>query len=437
MSVVLVIGAGAAGLAAARELTCSGRKVLVLEARDRIGGRILTHHDNRLGISVELGAEFVHGLPPQLLEILSSNHIAPVEVSDEQLYLDQNGKVIDSDSFNNQLANVMKALPRPESSQDQSFAEWLRGQNFSRNEKRIATAYVEGFNAADGEKIGVHALVKSADAAEKIAGERQFRLTRPYQKVPQTLLNECDQNLLELQMNAVVEEVIWSKGAVRCRLTDGTIIESEQAIITLPLSLLQSDAVKFSPPLKAKKACLDQLAMGHSQRLVFGFKTVFWESITVDGKSLAQLNFIDADDGPFRTWWTLHPLRAPILVGWNAGPDVIQNATLDELSAIAISKLSSIFGISVSAIEEEMVACHYHDWSADPYALGVYSYSMKGGIEAPRSLSQPIEDTLFFAGEATDFEGNSGYVHGAIASGVRAAREVLSSTIETPKPLIK
>ncbi len=427
MSVVLVIGAGAAGLAAARELTSAGRSVLLLEARDRIGGRILTHHDSRLGIPVELGAEFVHGLPPQILEILSLNQIAPVEVSDEQLYLDQNGKVIDSTSFNSQLEDVMKALPRPESSQDQSFAQWLRGQNFSRNEKRIATAYVEGFNAADGEKIGIHALVKSADAAERISGERQFRLTRPYQKVPQTLLNECDPDLLELQLNAVVEEIVWSNGSVRCRLADGTVLESTQAILTLPLSLLQSDAVKFSPPLDSKKACLDQLAMGHSQRLVFGFKTVFWESIVIDGKSLGQLNFIDADDGPFRTWWTLHPLRAPILVGWNAGPDVIKNASKDDLTAIAISKLASIFSISVSAIEQEIVACHYHDWSADPYAQGVYSYSMKDGTDAPRQLAQPILNTLFFAGEATDFEGNSGYVHGAIASGIRAAREILGT----------
>lgn len=166
--------------------------------------------------------------------------------------------------------------------------------------------------------------------------------------------------------------------------------------------------------------------MGHSQRLVFVFKTVFWESIVLDGKSLAQLNFIDADDGPFRTWWTLHPLRAPVLVGWNAGPDVIENATKDDLAAIAIAKLSTVFSISVSAIEEEILACHYHDWSADPFALGVYSYTMKGGTDAARGLSESIQNTLFFAGEATDFEGNSGYVHGAIASGIRAAGEILS-----------
>ncbi|CAN5309629.1 NAD(P)/FAD-dependent oxidoreductase [soil metagenome] len=426
MSAVLVIGAGAAGLSAARELTRAGRSVLMLEARDRVGGRIYSHHDSRLGLPVELGAEFIHGLPPQLLEILSKHQIAPVEVTDEQLFLDQNGKIIDSENFNSSLAEVMKALPRPEQSEDKSFAEWLRGKNFSRNEQRIATAYVEGFNAADAEKIGIHALVKSADAADRIAGDRQFRLTRPYYKIPQALLNECDPELLELHLNAIVENVTWSQGAVQCKLANGTVLEASQAIVTLPLSVLQSDTVKFSPPLESKALCLQQLAMGHSQRLVFGFKTLFWESIQVDGKSLAQLNFIGADHGPFRTWWTLHPIRAPILVGWNSGPDVIEGATKEQLSVTAITKLASIFGVSMDEIEPEIVACHYHDWSADPYSRGVYSYTVKGGGDAPRRLAQSIENTLFFAGEATDYEGNSGYVHGAIASGIRVAKEILS-----------
>lgn len=427
MSFVLVIGAGAAGLSAARELTQAGVHVIVLEARERIGGRIYSKQDSHLGHPIELGAEFVHGMPPALLKILEAQHIAPVEVPDVQLYLDGDRKLIDTELFNSMLEEVMNALPRPEQSADQSFARWLQGKDFSSQAKRIATAYVEGFNAADGEKIGIHALVKSADAAEQIHGERQFRLTRPYREVPQALLNGCDSEFLTLQLNAEVVEIEWSRGRVLCRLSEGSVIEAAQAIVTLPLPLLQNETVRFKPRLDEKKVCLAQLAMGHTQRLVVVCKALFWEAISIDGKSLEQLNFIDDDDGPFRTWWTLYPVRAPILVGWNSGPDVIAGASTEEISAVAFARLASIFGISLEEVRSNVLAVHYHDWSADPFAGGAYSYSLAGGSEAPQKLSEPLQDTLFFAGEATDGEGNSGYLHGAIASGIRAARQILQS----------
>lgn len=137
--------------------------------------------------------------------------------------------------------------------------------------------------------------------------------------------------------------------------------------------------------------------MGHTQRLVVVCKALFWEAISIDGKSLEQLNFIDDDDGPFRTWWTLYPVRAPILVGWNSGPDVIAGASTEEISAVAFARLASIFGISLEEVRSNVLAVHYHDWSADPFAGGAYSYSLAGGSEAPQKLSEPLQDTLFFA----------------------------------------
>ncbi|MBS2004077.1 MAG: FAD-dependent oxidoreductase [Cyanobacteria bacterium SZAS LIN-5] len=427
MSFVLVIGAGVAGLAAARELTGAGRKVLLLEARDRVGGRILSHHDANVALPIELGAEFVHGMPPAVMELLDRHQILPVEVPDEQLYLDSRRALIDTERFNQMLESVLEAMPEPEAAADQSFARWLKNTQFSSQARRIATAYVEGFNAADGEKIGVHALVGSAQAAAKIQGNRQFRLTQPYRLLAQALLNECDQELLELQLNAVVSEITWSPGKVLCRLSEGALIECEQVLITLPLAVLQNDAVKFSPPLNEKHGCLAKLAMGHTQRLVVVCRSLFWESVSIDGKSLKQLNFIDDDEGPFRTWWTPYPIRAPIIVGWNSGPDVIKSASQAELSEIALHRLAAIFGMSLDDVKEQVIAVHYHDWSADPFSRGAYSYSLAGGADAPRQLASPVEKTLYFAGEATDFEGNSGYVHGAIASGIRAAQEILQS----------
>lgn len=425
MSFITIVGAGAAGLAAARELTSAGRRVVVLEARDRIGGRIFSLQHDKTELPIELGAEFLHGLPPELVQVLKFACIAPVEVPDVQLYLDSNRKLIDTERFNNALEEVMEALPQPGQGADQNFAQWLEDTHFSQPAIRIATAYVEGFNAADSKKISVHALVKSAEAAQRIDGDRQFRLTRPYSLVPRTLLNSCDQNLIELHMNAEVSEIEWSKDKVTCRLKNGSEINSQQVVITLPLPLLQHEVVKFTPPLLSKRACLDKLVMGHTQRVVFVCKSFFWDSLSVDGKSLRQLNFIDDDEGPFRTWWTSYPLRVPILVGWNSGPDVISGVSSRELSSIAIARLAEIFGVSVEIIENEVESVHYHDWSEDEYSRGAYSYSIASGAEAPRELAQPIDGTLFFAGEATDYEGNSGYVHGAIASGIRAARQIL------------
>lgn len=425
MSSVLVVGAGAAGLAAARELTRAGRQVVLLEARDRIGGRIFSQRDERSPLSIELGAEFVHGMPPDLMQVLDRHQIVPVEVPDEQLYLGADGKLIDTGEFNHKLETVLEAMQEAKLSPDQSFAQWLRSTDFSAQEKRIAMAYVEGFNAADGELIGVKALLLSAEAAEEIQGHRQFRLTRPYHSVPQALLSECDQALLELQINAVVSDVEWSPGKVRCRLSEGTLLEAEQAILTLPLAVLQKNVVKFHPPLTEKYDCLAQLAMGHTQRLVVVCKSLFWESLKIDGKSLSHLNFIDDDDGPFRTWWTPYPLHAPLIVGWNSGPDTVPTASRAELVQLAMSRLASILGVSITEVESQVEAVHYHDWSADPFSLGAYSYSLVDGSHAPQQLAEPLQNTLFFAGEATDCQGNSGYVHGAIASGIRAARQIL------------
>ncbi len=425
MSAIIIIGAGVAGLAAARELTRAGQAVLILEARDRIGGRILSLQDSDFPVSVELGAEFVHGLPPELMQVLQEHRLAPVEVGEEQLYIEK-GKIIDTAEFNSTLEEVLAAIPPPGQSEDKTFAEWLAGQQFSSQSKDVATAYVEGFNAADANKIGIHALTQLSDAAKRISGHRQFRLTRGYASIAQGLLNDCDQDLLKLHLNAHVQSLKWSENSIHCELTNGTVITAHQAIVTLPLPVLQQETVRFIPPLDEKKQALDLLVMGHAQRLVFSFKELFWESIIVDNKTLAQLNFIDAAEGPFRTWWTLHPIRVPMLVAWNSGPDVIRDKNGNQLAEIAIAKLSSILSIPEGLIHGQLVAFRYHDWSKDPFSLGVYSYSTKGGSDAPRVLAAPLANTLFFAGEATDFCGNSGFVHGAIASGIRAAQEILA-----------
>lgn len=369
----------------------------------------------------------MHGLPQVTLDLLQSYDVGAAEVPDEQLYLDEHGKVIDTRNFNETLAKVMNALPDPQSAPDQSFAEWIEKQSLDHNSKTIAMAYVEGFNAADARQIGIYALIQSANAADLIGGHRQFRLTKHYSTITTGMLNDSDPDLLEVHLNAVVASVHWQRNQVNCILRSGEGFTANSVIVTLPLPILQQNLVHFDPPLAEKKSCLEQLVMGHSQRLVYVFDSIFWDSITIGETKLEQLNFIDADDGPFRTWWTMYPLRSPVLVGWNSGPDVIPGASKDELIAVSLKKLAVIFDMSEETIRTHMVDCFYHDWSADEFSRGVYSYSRPGGVKAPEELAKPIQNTLFFAGEATDTEGNSGYAHGAIASGIRAAKELMES----------
>lgn len=424
MDRVVIIGAGVAGLAAARELTNAGRAVVIVEARDRIGGRVYSTEDNRCLVPVELGAEFVHGLSPDSWTVLTSHKIPAVEVSFDHIYI-ENQKVVPPEKFAKSFEKVMNGLPRPGHSDDQSFADYVG--KFPKKTAKIATSYVEGFNAADAGKISVHSLSQGNEAAEEIHGDRQFRLAGSYSSLPQAILNECVSDLLELQLNAVVESVAWSRKLISCCLAGGETIQGTEAIVTLPLSLLQQNIVKFSPPLSEKSWALSSLVMGQVQRFVFNFGSPFWEEISLDDKSLAQMNFIHSDKGPFRTWWSLHPLRAPVLVGWNAGTDFVFEQTADELAQLALNSLASMLRLSTETLASHLVSYHYHDWSVDPFSLGAYSYIAVGGLDAPRQLAQPLQETLFFAGEATNYEGHGGTVHGAIATGRRAAQEIMSA----------
>jgi monoamine oxidase len=120
------------------------------------------------------------------------------------------------------------------------------------------------------------------------------------------------------------------------------------------------------------------------------------------------------------------PLRLPIFTGWAGGPRAAAMAGMsrDEVTALAVASLARQLGVARKTVDDALTGAWTHDWSADPWARGAYSYAMVGGSEAAKTLARSVDGTLFFAGEATDAEGRSGTVHGAIASGRRAAAQV-------------
>ena len=421
---ILIIGAGAAGLAAAREVSAAGRKVIVLEARNRIGGRINTHFDQ---FPIELGAEFVHGKPPETLTIVERARLKLQQIPNLHWYL-ENGRVRKFGEFWSKVEKVMDEMSRY-TGPDQNFAAYLdhyRRKTHIEDIESIATLYVEGFHAAHSDQISVLGLNKTNKAAEEIEDDKQFRVENGYAPVVQSLHDDAVAAGSVFHLNTAVEEVKWQRNQVEV-LSGAGGFKAGRLIVTLPLTLLQSSGeqtarVRFTPALVEIQDAANRLAMGQVVKVVMRFRDPFWE----DSAELKDLTFIHALAEMLPTWWSQFPVRAPLLVGWAGGTraDRLSLETEDALLDHAFESLSHIFRTSKSFLEQSLVEFFAHNWHKDPYSAGAYSYIPVGGLDAQARLSEPLENTLFFAGEATNTEGHHGTVHGAIATGLRAARQV-------------
>lgn len=447
---VIVIGAGVAGLAAARDLAVAGLNVLVLEARERIGGRVRTERPPHAAVPVELGAEFIHGKPPETWEIVDAGGLLACEADDDH-WLSRSGKIVESDSFWNELDRVMKLMEDQAGAEDRSFQQFIdeccAGDEW-REARATAASYVRGFHAAPTEAIGVHSLIANNRAAASINDDEQFRILSGYDGVPAWLASG-EKGRHEISLNTVVKEVRWRKNSVEviCQSAQNEQPESFAAdclVVTTPLGVLQMSgpgergAIAFSPPLpRAKQESIATLRMGHVRRLTLLFHERFWErrQLPADGKEkkLAEMAFLQAEGAAIPTWWTWRPVRAPVLVGWAGGlaAEKFAGASREFVVGAALTSLARALAVPQTQIEELLIEAYTHDWQADPFARGAYSYVPPGALAAQRELALPVEETIFFAGEATNTDGHSGTVHGAIATGRRAVEEILKGRVSS------
>jgi monoamine oxidase len=412
---VIVIGAGAAGLAAAAELAQAGRTVLVLEARERIGGRCWTRREPGLAVPIELGAEFIHGSAEVTHALLRKAGTTSVDSGRIQRYLD-GGKLKPVDGF----AQARKAVRNAASlkARDLSFEAFLKNKKVPNLTRTFARLMVEGFDAADPALASARAIVEEWSGAEM--GASQPRPLGGYGPVLGWLAESLDPGLVRLQLQTVVSAIRWKRGAVE---VEGRFLErpfrarARQAVVTLPLGVLQSGSVRFVPHLKEKQKPLRALASGPVVKAALRFRSAFWE------KDWPDVAFFHSPGAAFPTFWAQLPMRSPVLIGWAGGPRASRLAALETgaVAGRAISSLETLFGRE--AVESQLQAVTVQDWQKDPYARGAYSYALVGGAEARQPLGAPLHDTLFFAGEATSVE-QAGTVAGALESGTRAAREL-------------
>ena len=398
---VIVIGAGAAGLAAAAALTRAGRSVLTVEARDRIGGRCDTRRLPGISVPVELGAEFIHGRPEATLSLLKEAGIPPVDTTRTQRLL-FGRKLRALDVF----AQARKAMRRAPS-KDLSFRAFLARQRLSPLSRALATMMVQGFDAADPRDASALAIVEEWSTA----------LTASHMR-PQggyaLLLQELN---TPVQLRTEVREVRWYRSSVEVSGTfrgEPWSASAARAVVTLPLGVLQSGAVRFIPELKKP---FEKLASGPVIRVAMAFKDAFWQ------KDHPGVAFFHDPKAAFPTFWTPLPMHAPLLTAWAGGPRAarLTGSSEEKLLQHALATVRSVLGRN-----ENPVVYLVQDWQADPYARGGYSYVKVGGAGAREMLQKSLEETLYFAGEATDAE-EAGTVGGALASGQRAAREILAA----------
>jgi monoamine oxidase len=417
----VVVGAGVAGLAAADALAAEGASVTVLEARDRIGGRILTLRPTGVVAPIELGAEFVHGRMTETLGVAEDAGLLLTAIEGEH-WRARPGVREPATDAGGSFEHVLGQLDAGRTP-DRTFEEFLAATPVDGRDAAAARLYVQGFDAADPARVGERWLALTEAAAERDDAAHQYRIVDGYDRVPRWLARRLGEGALRL--SSPVERIAWGAGRVTVSVAGGVTVEARSAIITAPLAVLAAaDGIAFDPPLDGdKRSAIDGIATGSVVRLVVRFQEPFWE-----GMGLDRLGFLFTEDPSVRVWWTSYPLRTPLLVGWVGGPTATALAELESetIADRALEGLATQLDVERRWLDELVVEHWYHDWERDLYARGAYSYGLANGIDAPRALGAPVNRTLFFAGEATDPDGRSGTVHGAIASGRRAADEVLA-----------
>jgi monoamine oxidase len=422
---VLVIGAGMAGLTAARRLAEAGGQVLVLEARNRLGGRILTMREQDQVL--ELGAEFIHGHPQELWDLIHEAGLDTYRLDGiQRCHKDGKLKKCDEQSHIFKFLNGLEKWKGP----DLPFSEYPPLQKLPAERREEIISYVQGFNAADYRQIGIHSLAVQQQAEEEIHGDDLFRIRDGYDRLPEFLARKVRQAGGRIETSRPVERIEWQRGNVQVFARDGgelLQISAEKAIITVPLAVLQQFGLVFDPLPHALIAA-HQLSMGQVRRFTLLFRERWWADH--EDLNLAKLSFLFTHDAMPPVWWTAHPWEAPTLTGWIGGPRSasFDQCTREQVGDLACQQLARIFSLPIEYLRAQLICCATHDWQTDRFSGGAYSYIPARALDSVLELAAPVENTLYFAGEHTDVTGHWGTVHAAIRSGQRAAQQILAPT---------
>ncbi|MGI4750468.1 MAG: flavin monoamine oxidase family protein [Janthinobacterium lividum] len=421
----IIIGAGAAGLIAAHELSKANQKVIILEARNRIGGRCYTFSGQTFTQPIESGAEFVHGTLPLTLKLLKEAGIKYEPVSGDNFQA-KNGEIKPSEFFMEHWDEFEKALN--EVQEDQSLEEFL--QQYFHEEKYIGLRksviqFAAGYDTADPKRVSLVSLRDEwlSDHEE----ETQYRIPGGYVQLMNFLADQITGFGSEIYLNTVVKQVNWQAGSVEVITADDTVFIGKKLVLTVPLGVLvlsgnETGAIAFHPDLPQQRQAASDMGFGAIIKILIEFSDPFWEH-----KGLTNLQFLFSEE-KIPTWWAQTPQKSNVFTGWLGGnpQDEMQALSDDEILQKSIQSLAHIFKVDASFIEQKIVSAKVYNWTADPFTRGSYSYATVKTASARKILKTPVAQTIYFAGEAL-FEGEQlGTVEAALVSGLEVANMMVA-----------
>jgi monoamine oxidase len=417
---IIIVGAGAAGLMAARELARAGRKVTLLEARERCGGRIHSLSEKEFGYRADAGAEFIHGEAPFTHALMAEAGLKSMPVDGARWHV-ANGAFSQDDPADRQM-RLLHRVAR-ELDQDITVTELLdlhfAGDEFAAL-RRSVLGMVQGYDAADPDRASVFAL-----RDEWMGGERgdQGRIVGGYAALVDFLVAECRRHGVTMRFQAEVSAVESSDDGVVVRWADGGIARGDLVVLTVPLPLLRT--IALPPGMRDQRAAAEAIGFGNVIKLLLRFERRWW--LEDSERDLSDMLFV-LSEAKVPVWWTQHPRDAAVLTGWLAGPPTNAFADCDETALIdaGLGALADIFKKPVELLRQQLVASHVTDWGKDPFARGAYSYATLETRAAQDVLTRWDGGPVLISGEAMYRGRDMGTVEAALASGQHTARMILA-----------
>jgi len=411
---VIIIGAGAAGLLAMRALAQSGYHVCMLEAAGTAGGRISTIKEGFENY-VETGAEFIHGKLPLTLQLLKEAGLSYEAVEGKMIGVRQGQW--QSEEHYDHWDEFMLLLRKLKT--DITILQFLE-ENFSDPKyihlRQAVQRFSEGFDLADISKASILSVKKEWEDIDKT----QYRIKGGYIQLTDHLVNSCRQFNTEFYFNTCINKIDHEEGNVSVHTIDNKKFHADKLIITVSAGVLQSGSIQFKPALTDHSVAIQGLGFGAVIKILLEFKTNFWKEFD------DETGFLLTDE-EIPTWWTQLPAESNLLTGWLGGPNATKKIFEPETSLLqtALQSLSSIFRIPPAMLQEELTNYKIINWLNQPFIKGGYSYNTLYSEKAKEILATPLNNTIYFAGEAMYRGESKGTVESALQSGYDTAKMLI------------